>query len=90
MAGLVQTPNRAAIEALLYAIKNTRGNLTIMPDSKHLVKGAEKGEGFGDGNGVNADLWACVGAEIRRRKGNGDVIQVLKTKAHQDLERVRH
>ena len=88
LAGMVQTPNRAAIEALLYALKNTKGNLTIMPDSKYLVKGAEKGEGFGDGNGVNADLWACVGAELRRRKGDGDIIQELKTKAHQDVKQV--
>ena len=88
LAGLVQTPNRAAIEALLYALKNTSGNLTIMPDSKYLVKGAEKGEGFGDGNGVNADLWSCIGVELRRRRSKGDIIQVLKTKAHQDVRQV--
>ena len=68
LAGLVQTPNRAAIEALLYALKSTRGDLTVMPDSEYLVGAAEKGEGFGDGTGVNADLWACVRIKIKKRR----------------------
>jgi len=55
LAGSIQTPNRACLEAMVFLLKHTFGLLVVKPDAAYLVNGIEKQRPLLD-TGVNADL----------------------------------
>jgi ribonuclease HI len=77
-----QTSNRAAVEALVFVLRFTRGHGTVKPDSKYLVDGFNGGR-YRRPDGRNADLWSLV-AEALDARDTG--IEVVKVRAHIDQE----
>jgi ribonuclease HI len=82
LAGAQQTANRAAVEALVFVLRFTRGHGTVKPDSKYIVDGFNGGR-HRRPDGRNADLWSLV-AEALDARGAG--IEVVKVKAHIEQE----
>ena len=77
------TSTRAALGGLLFVLCKTAGNVVIAPDCSYVIGGFEKFRD--DTQGCHADLWFCIDAARRERRGRATI---LKVKAHRTEKEV--